>query len=79
MRLDKRLKVIIKLCFYYKFKELRKINNIETKFSEKDQQILDMFNSIINVVHDPYLWRELSRFDLMLRDRFNLNKEVNDD
>ena len=42
-------------------------------FSEQDQEILNELNRIINTIKNPYLWRELSTFDLQLRKRLKIN------
>lgn len=47
--------------------------DIDKDFSIEDQKLLYELNKIICLVNNGYLWRELSVFDLKLRDR--LRKE----
>lgn len=43
--------------------------DIDKDFSIEDQKLLYELNKIICLVDNGYLWRELSAFDLKLRDR----------
>ena len=47
---------------------------VDKDFSKQDQELLNELNKIIINIDNSYLWRELSEFDLKLRERFK--KEV---
>lgn len=47
---------------------------IDCDFSKQDKELLSELNRIINHIDNGYLWRELSTFDLKLRERL---KELN--
>ena len=47
---------------------------IDYNFSKQDKELLSELNRIINLIDNGYLWRELSGFDLKLRERL---KELN--
>ena len=46
---------------------------VDKDFSKQDQELLNELNKIINNIDNSYLWRELSEFDLKLRERLKIN------